>query len=479
MNLLGIDVGTTSLKAAAFDSNGVMLASHTIDYTLIYDGDFIEFEADDYVKICLEAINEIKKTVKIDALAIDTQGETIILTDKDGNPVRRAIVWLDNRAQKEAAAIDAHFGLKRVYEVTGQPEITAGWPASKLLWVKENEPEVFEKTEKIFMLEDYLIYKLTGEFAAEGSMQSSTIYFDVNTGDWWDEMLDFIGVTRENLPRLVKSGERIGTTEDGIIVSGGALDQIAGAVGAGVIKEGEMSEMTGTTMAICAVTDKLPPFDPESKVPCHYHAIDGKFCLLLWSPTAGMALKWYKNTFCPDISFRELDELAAQVAPGCEGLTMLPYLCGSTIPNYNPAAQGVFFGMSLAHGRGHFARSILESVAFMLRNNLEYLGNGYDKIKIMGGGAQSPLWCKIKADVTGKTLTTLKNTETACLGSAILAGVGAGEFESVEAAVEKLIETDLVYTPSCDYEAGVYEEAFERFKKLDDRLNNWKGGLWQ
>ena len=192
-----------------------------------------------------------------------------------------------------------------------------------------------------------------------------------------------------------------------------------------------------------------------------------------------MALKWYKNTFCPDISFRELDELAAAVAPGCEGLTMLPYLCGSTIPNYNPAAQGVFFGMSLAHGRGHFARSILESVAFMLRNNLEYLGNGYDKIKIMGGGAQSPLWCKIKADVTGKTLTTLKNTETACLGSAILAGVGAGEFESVEAAVEKLIETDLVYTPSDDYEAGAYEEAFERFKKLDDRLNNWKGGLWQ
>ncbi|MBR5453678.1 MAG: hypothetical protein IKV54_06330 [Clostridia bacterium] len=475
MNLLGIDVGTTSLKAAAFDSDGKLLASATVDYTLITENGFIEFEPEEYVNICRQAIGEIEKTVKIDALAIDTQGETLILTDENGTPVRRAIVWLDNRAEAEAKAIEEAFGAKRVYEVTGQPEITAGWPASKLLWVKNNEPEVFRKTKRIFMLEDYLIYKLSGEFASEGSMQSSTIYFDINTGDWWDEMLDFIGITRENLPRLVKSGQRIGTTPEGITVSGGALDQIAGAIGAGIIHEHEMSEMTGTIMAICAVTDKLPPFDPESKVPCHYHAIDGKYCLLLWSPTAGMALKWYRNTFCPDVSFRELDELAEKVAPGCEGLTMLPYLCGSTIPNYNPSAQGVFFGMTLAHGRGHFARSILESVAFMLKNDLEYLGDGYDTIKIMGGGAMSPLWCRIKADVTGKTLTTLKNTETACLGSAILAGVGAGEFSSIEEAVEKLVETDLVYTPSGDD----YGEAYERFNKLDDRLNNWKGGLWQ
>ena len=476
LTLLGIDVGTTSLKACAFDSSGNILATHTADYSLITEGDLIEFEPEKYYEICMNAVEKIRgKVGKIDALSIDTQGETMIVTDDAGNPLRRAIVWLDNRAEAEAGEIEKAFTRKRVYEITGQPEITAGWPASKLLWIKRHEPEVFSRIGKIFMLEDYLIYRLTGRFASERTMQSSTIYFDINSGEWWDEMLSFIGITRDQLPELVGSGEIIGATKDGIAVAGGALDQISGAIGAGIIGEGEASEMTGTTMAICAVSGSVPEFDPNSKIPCHYHAVKGKYCLLLWSPTAGMALKWFRNTFCPEKSFKELDELAKAVPPGSEGLTMLPYLCGSTIPFYNPSAQGVFFGMTLGHSVGHFARSILEAVAFMLKNNLDYLGGTYETIKTMGGGAMRPLWCQIKADVTGKNLVTLKNTETACLGSAILAGVGIGALESIDSAVRDIVATDKVYVPS----GADYSEAISRFNTIDNRLNNWKGGLWE
>jgi xylulokinase len=179
-----------------------------------------------------------------------------------------------------------------------------------------------------------------------------------------------------------------------------------------------------------------------------------------------MALKWFRNALCENFSFRELDELAKEIAPGSDGVTFLPYLCGSTMPKYNPAARGSFTGLTTEHTRGHFVRAVMESVACMLRSNLEYLGLETEEIRAMGGGANSPLWCQMKADMTQKRLITLKNKETACLGAAILAGVGAGYFESVEKACES-IETDKEYTPS----GKDYSTVYENFKKYDDILN--------
>ena len=464
MKLLGIDYGTTSVKTALFDEKLNECFSFSQDYTLTTKGDRVEFKAEKYWEMLKESIAVVGENHKIDALAIDSQCETLILTDENGVPVRDAIVWLDNRATLEAQEIEEKFGRKKVYEVTGQPEITATWPACKLLWVKKNEPEVWAKTKKIFMLEDYLIYKLTGNFAAEKTIQSSTIYFDIRSGDWWDEMLEFIGVSREMLPTLHKSGVEVGE-HGGIKVITAAMDQIAGAIGAGVIKPGIVSEMTGTTMAIFVPTDKFPEYDESSIVPCHYNYDDG-YCLLSWSPTAGMALKWFKNSFLPDCRFDKLDEMAAQIAPGCDGLTFLPYLCGSTMPKYNPEARASFTGLTAEHTPAHFARGIMEAVAFMLKSTLDYLKIPFDEIRTMGGAASSKLWCAIKADVTKKTLVTLKRKETACLGSAILAGVGCGCFKSVSAACE-LIETDKRYTPT-----GVdYTDAYERYLQYDSVLN--------
>ena len=294
MNCLGIDFGTTSVKAVLFDEKLKELASSTEEYKLKTSGDIVELEPEKYWELLKNALENVKQEAGVDCLAIDTQCETLILTDEDGNPVRDAIVWLDNRATEEAEIINAHFGRKKVYEVTGQPEITATWPACKLLWVKRNEPEVWAKTKKIFMLEDYLLYKLTGEFVTEKTLQSSTIYFDIKNSVWWDEMLNFIGVSKEQLPRLEDSGKLVGEYE-GIKVSTSAMDQVAGVIGAGIVKKGIISEMTCTTMVLFVPTDKIPPYVEDSIIPCHYNH-DGKYALVLWTSVAGMAFKWFKKT---------------------------------------------------------------------------------------------------------------------------------------------------------------------------------------
>lgn len=464
MNLLGIDFGTTSVKSVMFDESFNEIADTLEDYTLNTSGDRVEFPAENYFTLLQNAIENARKTAPVDALAIDTQCETFILTDEDGNPVRDAIVWLDNRATAEAELIEKEFGRKMAYEVTGQPEITATWPVAKLLWVKNNEPEVWAKTKKIFLLEDYLLYKLTGKFVTEKTLQSSSLYFDVRSGDWWDEMLSFIGVDRSMLPELLDSGVLVGEY-DGIKVVTSAMDQVAGAIGAGVIKEGIISEMTGTTMAIFMPTSKMPEYNEAIFVPCHYN-FDGGYALLSWSATAGMALKWFQKAFLSDKTFRELDEMAEKIAVGSDGVTFLPYLCGSTMPKYNPDARGSFTGLTPEHTPAHFARAIMESVACMLKSNLDYLGVPVEEIRIMGGGAKSPLWCSMKTNLTGKKLVTLKNKETACLGSAILAGVGGGAFASVEEATKK-IATDKVYMPTGED----YSTVYENFKKYDDILN--------
>ncbi len=461
--LLGADIGTTSLKAALFDEDGNMLRSSTKDYTLMVSGDTVEFVAEDYFKLFLEAYNEISEGYKIDALAVDTQCETMILADEDGVPIRNAIVWLDNRASAEAEEIKAKFGNKRVYEVTGQPEITATWPAAKLIWVKKNEPEIFAKTKKVFLLEDYILYRLTGEFVTEETLQSSTVYYDIHEKRYFREMLDFIGISEECFPTVKKSATVVGEYRGAKVVTG-AIDQIAGAIGAGVIGNGIISEMTGTTMAIFAPCESAPDYNPESIIPCHIN-YDGKYCLLSWTPTAGIALKWFKNNFCENFSFKELDEIAEKVAPGSDGLTFLPFLCGSTMPKYNPEARGAFMGLTMEHTRAHFVRGVLESVACLLKENLDYLGLPCEEIRSMGGGASSPLWCQMKADMTGKRIVTLENNETACLGTAFLAGLGAGIYSDISQC-SSMVKAKRVYTPG----KADYTECFNNFIKAEEKI---------
>ena len=463
-NLLGVDFGTTALKACLFDENGNRLASESAQYKLITKGEFIEFDAEEFFNIFINTVGKITDKFKVDALSVDTQGETLIVLDKDGKPLMNAIIWLDNRAEKQAREMESEFGLEKIYNLTGQTEIPAGYPAPKIKWLKDNAPDIFSKADKFLLLEDYILYRLTGKFNASRSLYSSSLLMNVITGEYIPEILDFVGIKENQLPFLRESGEVVGEY-NGIAVVTSALDQIAGITGAGVVKEGIMSETTGTALAVCALTEKFPPYYNGLKVSAYY-VKKGLYCLLMWAPTAGACLEWFKGNFCEHLSLKELDEQAEQIPAGAEGLIAVPHLCGTVMPENNPDAKGVFFGVELKHTRAHFARAIMESVAYMIKEYVDYLGVSVNQIRSMGGGARSKLWCNIKGGVLGKKIVTLKENETACLGSAVFAGVGIGVFTDSVSAVEKIVAVKKIYEPEEQGYAQLYAEYKKKEKKI-------------
>lgn len=486
--LLGLDAGTTSFKAVLFDDDGREVASASAEYALLTpEPNIAEFETEKYWDICKLVLSEIcqKADVRdLKALAISSQGETLILLDKDGRPLRRAIVWLDNRSDAEAEILRGEFGQRNAFEITGQPDIVPTWPATKILWVKRNEPDIFSKVHKYLLLEDYLIYKLTGKFAAEGSLLTSSLLFNVRQKVWWGKMLEFLGISEESLPEIRESGEgveeisdqvarELGLPEDTLVVTG-AFDQAASTIGAGNIKPGVITESTGAALAICATIDK-PLFDQENRIPCHYHAVENKYYLLPWCQTAGMALKWFRDEFCQyerEDAYKLMDEEASSVPPGSDGVLMLPHLMGAVCPEFNPNARGCYFGFSLSSTKAHFIRALLEAVALMLKKNLdilEELGIEIREIRAIGGGARSDLWNHIKADVVGKPLVTVGTAETACLGAAILAGIGASVFPSIDAACGKMVQIrDRVFPD--ERNRAVYKAAYEKYVRLYEVL---------
>jgi len=495
--LLGIDAGTTAFKGVLFNQQGIVVAKAQYSYNLEYiSGDQVELNPEEYWKACVSIIKTILATWKgriedIKALAISSQGETMIPLDRLGNPLRPAIVWLDNRSVAEANEIKSEFTREYTFKITGQPDIVPTWPAAKILWISKNQKEIFRKIYKFLLLEDYLIFRLTNKTIAEGSLLSSSLMFDINTGGWWQDMLDFIKISSGQLPEIWDSGKAIGEisdkasketglSKDTIVVSG-AFDHAASMIGAGNIKTGIITESTGCTLAIGVNTSK-PVFDPELRIPCQYHAIKGRYFLLPWCQTAGMVYKWFQNEFYKkDFNNKDLDEAklfelmdreALEVPPGSDGLIMLPHLAGAFTPESNPYARGVFFGISLKTSRAHFERSILESVAFMLKRNLDLLqalGIDINEIRSLGGGARSLLWNKIKADVCQKTVMTMQVSETASLGAAILAGYALNIFHDLEEATTKMVHPDKKIEPN-NLNADVYSRAYEKYIKLYDLL---------
>jgi xylulokinase len=318
------------------------------------------------------------------------------------------------------------------------------------------------------LLEDYLLYRLTGDFNCSKSLYSSTLYLDIVKGEYWVEMLEFIGIDKSYLPTLKESGEKVGEF-NGAIVSMGALDQIAGFTGSGINKEGVVSEMTGTCLAVCALTTKLPPYYEGIKVPCYY-VEKGKYCLLMFAPTAGMVMEWYRKNFYLNESYKVIDGEAGSVPLGSEGLTIAPNMCGEVMPINDANLKGGVYGIELKHTRGHFARAIMESVACLLRQYLDYIGIEVDEVISIGGGSRSKLWLQIKADIVKKKICTLKNKETGCLGSAIYAGIGAGVYSDRDSAIQALIKIDSEVLPSAN--SDIADKLYDKFLSLDKMLIN-------
>ncbi len=494
--LLSVDAGTTASKISLFNENGHLIAISSQEYSLITPTSLaVEIEAETLWKAFRSGVADVLNKSKVDkneikAIGISAQGETLILIDKDGKPLRNAIVWLDNRAQEEAEILSKEFDDGTSYKITGQVKIVPTWPASKIFWIKRNEPSIFSNVFKYLLVEDYLIYRMTGRFVAEGSLLCSTVYWNINTRKWWSQMLQRLEITEDQLPEIMESGEAVAellpsaASELGLsprtIVATGALDQAAGATGVGNIQPGMFSENTGAALAICAPSDR-PLFDPQGRMPVHYFVKPSTYMAHTFT-TGGMVLRWFRDNFCQqeiqvgsatDIDpYDLLGQEAAKVAPGSEGLVMLPHLQGAMAPEANPRAKGVFYGFTLRHTKGHFARAIMEAVSCLVRRNMEVLGDlgiQVTEIRSLGGGARSRIWKQIEADITQKPVVTTKNEEAACLGAAILAGKAVGMYTSIENACNKMVSIKERFEPN-PANAGIYESTYGHYIQLYNDL---------
>ena len=504
-SILGIDVGTTELKATLFNQNGLILGCAGEEYDSIYHGyGMVEFEAERYWSACVESIRQILKGSRVDprgiiSVGISSQAETFVPINRKGRPLRRAIVWLDERSKQECEIIKERFGREEVFKTTGQNEVLPIWTAPKILWLKRNEPDVFKAAYKYLMVEDYVLYKLTGSYVTEGSVVSSSLLFNISRNEWWRDMLETIGIEEGQLPELMPSGSYVGTVtekasrvtglEKDTTISTGAYDHAAGAIGAGNIAPGVITETTGTAMALVATTD-MPFYDPEMKIPCHKHAIEDKYFLSPWNMTAGLMLKWFRDRFCQrEIEMADkigvdaydfLSRDASKIRPGSDGLVILPHLMGAGCPEFDIDARGVIFGITQNHSKAHLIRAIMESVAYMLRRNIDLLEDlkiKTEEIISLGGGSRSNLWKQIKADVTQRPVITPRCEESACLGSAILSARAAGLFNTIQEGVDTMVSMKERQEPQSinrDIYSNlflIYMELYENLSLLFKRLN--------
>ncbi|MGQ9515314.1 MAG: xylulokinase [Thermoproteota archaeon] len=497
---LGVDVGTTSTKCVLFDKEGRVIASSRSEYEVSMPRpDFVEVDGEVYWKAFREALAKVLKESKSNSkdilgIGVSSQGETFIALGEDGKPLRRAVVWLDNRSKEEAKLIVDNFGVDDIYHITGQNDVIPTWTATKILWMRRNEPTVFRKVHKYLLLEDYMIYRLTGKFITDYSIACSSLLFEISRRRWWKEILDFIGISEDQLPELRPSGSFAGyvaqeaARETGLhtstVVSTGAYDQAANAVGIGNIKPGIVTETTGGALAVVATTDSVI-LDPKRRMPCHHHAVQGKYFLQPWCQTAGAILKWYRDNF----GLQEVEEArkigadpydlltleASKINPGSDGLILLPHFMGAASPEFNPGAKGVLFGLTLYHGKAHVIRSIMESIAYMLRRNIELLedlGVKIQEVRSTGGAARSSLWNQIKSDVLQRPVLTVHTEETAALGVAMLASVATKAFSSLDEAIRFMVSIKNRFLP-IEANRAIYDKQYRMYLELYKSLERF------
>ncbi len=491
--ILAIDIGTTAFKAAVFDEYGLERGAQTKEYSILTEhAGWAEMDPEVYLETFQLATRAAIQKAGIEpeeilSIGMSAQGETSIFLDEEMKPLRNAIVWFDTRATEEAEEIVEEFGIEQIQKKTGQVAADSIWPGAKLLWIKKHEPELYQRIGKIVQLKGYFSYILTGNMCCEDSILGSSMYWDINSRKYWSEMLDFLGISENQLPKIARPGEDMGyITEEAAIRFGlstktrvniGGIDLGCGAIGVGNIYPGTFSDSMGS--AICTVTQtKKPVLDPDRQMPCYCSALPGHYMIHAYA-TGGMFMRWFRDAFCELESqvekqtgkntYDQLDALAETIPIGADGLIALPHLQGSGPPDFNPNMKATFYGLTLAHKKGHFARAIMESVAMVLCRMIEgtrELGVDVKNVIVLGGGAKSPLWCQIMADATGLPIMIMKNQENeCCLGAAILAGVAAGLWESVEQAVDATVERKQLYEPDPKAHQE-YQKLLKEYKRL-------------
>lgn len=466
--LLGVDIGTGGARALLIREDGVPVASATSEYPLYQPyPQWAEQEPSDWWQGAVNAVRAVlaESTVAPDAIkamGLSGQMHGVVLLDAADEVLRRSIIWADQRSQAQCDWITETIGAQRLIERTSNPALT-GFSAPKLLWIRDNEPAVFERARKCLLPKDYIRFRLTGEYATEVSDASGTSLFDVQGRDWAWDVVDDLGLDRELLPaafesqvvsgRLTRQAASETGLPEGLPVVGGGGDQAAGAVGNGIVETGIVSSTIGTSGVVFAFTD-APRRDDKGRLQTFCHAVPGKWHVMGVTQGAGLSLRWFRDNFGDSETATsrwlgtdpyDLLSREAERAPlGSEGLLWLPYLMGERAPVLDPEARGLLFGITARHDRAMVVRAIMEGVVYSLRDSLDIMRNEMQvlvtQVRASGGGARSPLWRQMQADVFGVDTVTLHVTEGPAYGVALLAAVGAGIYGGVAEACSATIK---------------------------------------
>ena len=452
--LVGLDVGTTGVKAIAITPEGEVVSSAVEGYSAAtpHPG-WSEQDPEDW----LRASEKVLARLGVDAVRVGLSGQMhgLVCLDERDRVLRPAILWNDQRTGAECDEIEERIGLERLISLTGNRALP-GFTAPKLLWLRRHEPDVYTRIRRIVLPKDYVRFRLTGEWAIDAADASGTLLFDVARRSWSDEVLAALDIPREWLPQVHESTE-----------IAGAGDQQSAALGVGVIGPGTVSVVLGTSGVVLAA---LPRYahDAQARVHAFCHAVPDTWEAMGVMLNAAGSLRWFRDALAPTSTFDELTTDADRWAPGAEGLTFLPYLQGERTPHADPDARGVFAGLSLRHDRGALVRSVLEGVAYGLRDSLELLkelGIRPTTGRVSGGGARSRVWLEIVASVLALPLERTAVEEGSAYGAALLAGVAEGVFANVEQAVAACVRVHETVGPNVDWVPG-YEEGYARFRAL-------------
>ena len=485
---MGIDVGTGGTRALLVNETGRVLGSATAphDEMRMQQPLWAEQEPVNWWDAAVSAIRAVLAQTAIDAgeirgIGLSGQMHGLVLLDADGEVIRPSLIWCDQRSQPQVDFINSKVGAEKVLQWTANPVLT-GFTLPKLLWVRDHEPHNFERARHMLLPKDYLRYRLTGDFASEGSDASGTALFDVVGRRWSREFVDALGLDRALLPAVYESPQisgkisteaaRLTGLRAGTPVAGGGGDQASSAVGNGIVTPGVVSCTLGTSGVVFAHMEQVA-YDPAGRVHTVCHAVPGKWHVMGVTQGAGLSLQWFRNQLAPGVAYSELTREAAKSPAGAQGLDWLPYLMGERTPHLDAQARGGWIGLTARHNRGDLVRALIEGVCYSQLDCLEIvesLGVPVDSVRASGGGATSPFWRQVLADVLNRKVVTLETQEGSAYGAALIAMAGTGAYGSVAEVCSAVIreEASLEPQPSEAYRKGyqVYRALYPALKAL-------------
>jgi xylulokinase len=488
-SFLGIDTSTTSSKALLIDERGEVIAIASAPHTLQTPR---SLWSEQNPREWWEAVSASIKSVlekagvsgeRIAAIGLTGQMHGLVLLDEAGNVLRPAILWNDQRTQSQCDEIHQIIGKEKFIQITGNVALT-GFTAPKILWVKENEPDIFAKAKHVLLPKDYIRYKLTGEYAMDKADGAGTVLFDLKARDWSDDVLSALDIPRAWMPKTFEGTEFTGYVVEeaasftgltvGTPVVAGGSDQAAGAVGVGAVEAGVVALTVGTSGVVFATTPSAL-IEPDGRLHAFCHAVPGMWHFMGVMLSAAGSLQWYRDTLAPDMSFDDLLTEAESVPAGSEGLQFLPYLSGERTPHPDPLARGAFIGLTLRHSRAHLTRAVLEGVAFGLKDSFTLIQNAglgvIIQVRASGGGTKGALWRQILASVLEAELVTVNTTEGAAYGAALLAGVGAGAWADVGMACKVCVKITGSTSPNSSHQE-LYRKSYALYQELYSALKS-------